>query len=214
MPCWWGWWQPRWWGSPALAMGGPRGLCLAGRSVKAGLGPRCAGLVGGLQQGTVCLGGLLAWKCTAGDEQTGEKRWALSPPLGGATAFYPECGGRGGVGETPCVPAIAAGEVAEQGPPTGGSAGCGGQELAVHLVLSAQDSGGATCLPLLVGAWEGKGGLGSQRSCHQGELSPWGGGYVPAQPGAGPRCCLPSAHLRGPFQCCWRRAGAEAGQAC
>ena len=73
MPCWWGWWQPRWWESPALAMGGPRGLCLAGRSVKAGLGPRCAGLVGGLQQGTVCLGGLLAWKCTAGDEQTGRR---------------------------------------------------------------------------------------------------------------------------------------------
>lgn len=109
-------------------------------------------------------------------------------------------------GRPPSVSAIAAAEVAEQGPPTGGSAGCGGQEPAVHSVLSTRDSRGAMSLPMLVGAREGKGGLGSWRSRHQGELRPWGGGRAPAQPGAGPRCFL--------VQCCWRRAGAEARQAC
>lgn len=69
--------------------------------------------------------------------------------------------------------------------------------------------GGHECPPACGGA-EREGGLGSRRLHHQGELSPWGGGCAPAQPGSGARCCLPSAHQRGPFQCCWRQAGAEA----
>lgn len=47
-----------------------------------------------------------------------------------------------------------------------------------------------------------------------GRAEPLRGGCAPAQPEAGARCCLPSAHQRGPFQRCWRWAGAEARQAC